>query len=326
MSRMRVALVGLGAMGRNHMRVLESMPDVDLVSVFDANMEQTIGNGIQVKSLSEIIDLKPDYCVVATPTNTHEEIVSQLSKNRINLLIEKPISYSFESALRMRNEIIENQVIATVGHVERFNSALIEAKRRIQLGQIGRIFQITTRRLSPLPPRVNDVGVILDLASHDIDLTKWLVDSSYYRVSGFLNKRSDKFHEDVLIASALLKDGIIVSHIVNWLSPFKERVTVITGEKGTFVINTLNSELIFYSFGEFDVLQPHMAHFKGGKESEVINYAFEKPEPLLVEHREFMKAIRGEISLTVTIQDSLETIRVAEALFLSDKTGNTVVL
>ena len=326
MSRMRVALVGLGAMGRNHMRVLESMPDVDLVSVFDANMEQTIGNGIQVKSLSEIIDLKPDYCVVATPTNTHEEIVSQLSKNRINLLIEKPISYSFESALRMRNEIIENQVIATVGHVERFNSALIEAKRRIQLGQIGRIFQITTRRLSPLPPRVNDVGVILDLASPDIDLTKWLVDSSYYRVSGFLNKRSDKFHEDVLIASALLKDGIIVSHIVNWLSPFKERVTVITGEKGTFVINTLNSELIFYSFGEFDVLQPHMAHFKGGKESEVINYAFEKPEPLLVEHREFMKAIRGEISLTVTIQDSLETIRVAEALFLSDKTGNTVVL
>ena len=326
MSRIRVALVGLGAMGRNHMRVLESMPDVDLVSVFDVNMEQTIGNGIQVKSLSEIIDLKPDYCVVATPTNTHEEIVSQLSKNRINLLIEKPISYSFESALRMRNEIIENQVIATVGHVERFNSALIEAKRRIQLGQIGRIFQITTRRLSPLPPRVNDVGVILDLASHDIDLTKWLVDSSYHRVSGFLNKRPDKFHEDVLIASALLKDGIIVSHIVNWLSPFKERVTVITGEKGTFVINTLNSELIFYSFGEFDVLQPHMAHFKGGKESEVINYAFEKPEPLLVEHREFIKAIRGEISLTVTIQDSLETIRVAEALFLSDKTGNTVVL
>jgi UDP-N-acetylglucosamine 3-dehydrogenase len=323
---MRVALVGLGAMGRNHMRVLESMPDVNLVSVFDAKMEQKIGNGIQAKSLSEIIDLKPDYCVVATPTNTHEEIVAQLSKNKINLLIEKPISYSFESALRMRNEIIENQVIATVGHVERFNSALIEAKRRIQLGQIGRIFQITTRRLSPLPPRVTDVGVILDLASHDIDLTKWLVDSSYYRVSGFLNRRPDKFHEDVLIASALLKDGIIVSHIVNWLSPFKERVTVITGEKGTFVINTLNSELIFYSFGEFDVLQSHIAHFKGGKESEVTNYAFEKPEPLLVEHREFMKAIRGETSLTVTIQDSLETIRVAEALFLSDKTGNTIEL
>jgi predicted dehydrogenase len=103
-------------------------------------------------------------------------------------------------------------------------------------------------------------------------------------------------------------------------------VTVITGEKGTFVINTLNSELIFYSFGEFDVLQSHIAHFKGGKESEVTNYAFEKPEPLLVEHREFMKAIRGETSLTVTIQDSLETIRVAEALFLSDKTGNTIEL
>jgi UDP-N-acetylglucosamine 3-dehydrogenase len=326
MGSLRAALIGLGAMGKNHARVLKSLPGVDLISVFDPAVIPGSAELPIVSSLQELIAMKPDYCVIATPTFTHEEIAILLMEAGINIFIEKPISMSIQSAERIILSAEKNKLVGAVGHIERFNAALVEAKRRINLGQIGDVYQISTRRLGPFPARITDVGVTVDLATHDIDLTKWLADSNYESIAAQSIMRSGRNNEDLVSVVGKLKNGILVNHNVNWLSPLKERKTIITGEKGTFVADTLRSDLTFYENGSIINTQREIAHFKGVTQGETTIFAFEKPEALQVEHIEFVKALKGVKSDFVTLQQASETIRVAEAIIESSSTGKVVKL
>jgi len=284
MSNLKAALIGLGAMGKNHARVLKSLPGVDLVAVFDPATTPGSSELPIVSSLQELIEIKPDYCVIATPTYTHEEIAVQLMEAGINIFIEKPISMSTQSAERIILSSEKNRRVGAVGHIERFNAALVEAKRRINLGQIGDVYQISTRRLGPFPARITDVGVTVDLATHDIDLTKWLAGSDYESIAAQSTIRSGRKNEDLVSVVGKLKNGILVNHNVNWLSPLKERKTIITGEKGTFVADTLRSDLTFYENGSIINTQREIAYFKGVTQGETTIFAFDKPEALYVEH------------------------------------------
>jgi predicted dehydrogenase len=326
MPSLKAGLIGLGAMGKNHARVLRALPEVDLVAVFDPVAVAGNSNLPLVSTLHELIELKPDYCVIATPTFTHEELAITLAEAGINIFIEKPIATSIESAKRIISSVEKNGVIGAVGHIERFNAALIEAKRRIQLGQIGDVYQISTRRLGPFPARITDVGVTVDLATHDIDLTKWIVESNYYSVCSHSAIRSGRNNEDLVTAVGKLQNGILVSHNVNWLSPLKERKTIITGEKGTFVADTLRSDLTFYENGSILNTQREIAHFKGVTQGETTIFAFDKPEALYVEHLEFIKSLSGIDSDSVTLQQASETIRVAEAIIKSALIGESIKL
>ena len=326
MAVLRAALIGLGAMGKNHARVLKSLPGVELVAVFDSATSSEISNLPLVSSFEELAGLKPDYCVIATPTFTHEELAIKLAKNGINIFIEKPISFSSESATRIIDAVVAEGLIGGVGHIERFNAALVEAKRRINQGQLGEVYQISTRRLGPFPSRVTDVGVTIDLATHDIDLTKWLADSSYESISARTITRSGRNNEDLVSVVGNLRNGILVNHNVNWLSPLKERKTIITGEKGTFVADTLRSDLTFYENGSIVNSQREIAYFRGVTQGETTIFAFDKPEALFVEHVEFIKALNGLDSNYVTLQQASETIKVAEALIASSNTGEAIRL
>jgi len=326
MPNLKAALIGLGAMGKNHARVLRSLPGVDLVAVFDPTVIGETSELPIVSSLEKLIQSTPDYCVIATPTFTHEELAIHLAQNGINILIEKPISSSVESASKIIAFVEKYGVIGAVGHIERYNSALIEAKRRINLGQIGQVYQISTRRLGPFPARITDVGVTIDLATHDIDLTKWISDSTYESICAHSAIRSGRNNEDLISVIGKLRNGIITSHNVNWLSPLKERKTIITGEKGTFVADTLRSDLTFYENGSIVNTQREIAHFRGVTQGETTIFAFERPEALLVEHLEFVKALNGLESNIVTLDEALETIRVAEAITVSAKEGMAVEL
>jgi predicted dehydrogenase len=123
-----------------------------------------------------------------------------------------------------------------------------------------------------------------------------------------------------------LKNGILVNHNVNWLSPLKERKTIITGEKGTFVADTLRSDLTFYENGSIINTQREIAHFKGVTQGETTIFAFEKPEALFVEHLEFVKALNGLDSNYVTLEQASETVKVAEAIIKSSNTGEAIKL
>ena len=326
MAKLKAALIGFGAMGKNHARILNSLDNVDLIAVLDPGISPSISNLPFVSSLEDLIDLKPDYCVIATPTITHEELAIRLAENGINIFIEKPIAISSDTATRIIAAVDKNGLVGAVGHIERFNASLVEAKRRIKLGQLGDVYQISTRRLGPFPARITDVGVTIDLATHDIDLTKWITDSTYESICAHSAIRSGRNNEDLISVVGKLRNGIITSHNVNWLSPLKERKTIITGEKGTFVADTLRSDLTFYENGSIVNTQREIAHFKGVTQGETTIFAFERPEALLVEHLEFVKALSGLESNIVTLGEALETIRVAEAITVSAKEGLAIEL
>jgi UDP-N-acetylglucosamine 3-dehydrogenase len=325
---LRAALVGLGIMGVNHARVLSNLDGVELVAVADpqGDVRGMLPNQEILKSVDEVIAKKVDYCVIAAPTAYHEEISSKLIDAGIHVLIEKPIAHTFESATRIAKNAKAKGVVGAVGHIERFNSALQQARIRILNGDLGEIYQISTRRLGPFPSRIADVGVVMDLATHDIDLTSWISNSRYKNVSAQSATRSGRAHEDLVAVVAQLKNGVVVNHLVNWLSPLKERKTIVTGEKGTYVVDTLTSDLTFYANGTINVSQQQIAHFKGVTQGDIQIYAFNKPEPLLLEHQNFRDAVLGMDSEIVTLDSGTQTVEVAEAIIKSTKSQKVIDL
>lgn len=328
MTNLRAGLVGLGIMGQNHARVLSSLNGVDLVAVADpqGDTRKVLPDHQILASIDEVISKGVDYCVVAAPTAFHEEISLKLIDAGIHILIEKPIAHTVESAMRIEGAAKSKGIIGAVGHIERFNAALQQARTRIQAGELGEIHQISTRRLGPFPSRIADVGVIMDLATHDIDLTEWISDASYASVSAQSAMRSGRAHEDLVAIVAQLSNGIVANHLVNWLSPLKERKTIITGEKGTFVIDTLTSDLTFYANGTVNVSQDQIAHFKGVSQGDIHIFAFDKPEPLRLEHENFRDAVLGKDASIVTLSEGAKTVSVAGAALESIKNQETIKL
>ncbi|HON76590.1 MAG TPA: Gfo/Idh/MocA family oxidoreductase, partial [Dermatophilaceae bacterium] len=201
---------------------------------------------------------------------------------------------------------------------------LQQARARIETGELGQVFQITTRRQGPFPARIADVGVVKDLATHDIDLTAWVAQQPYQAVSARTAHRSGRPHEDLVAITGILADGTVTNHLVNWLSPLKERVTIITGEKGAFVADTLTADLTFYANGLIATTWDDVARFRGVSEGDVLRFAIAKPEPLRVEHENFRDAILGKEADIVTMEQGLRTVVVAEAAIESARTGATV--
>ena len=319
MTNLRVAIIGLGMMGANHARVLSNLEGVELVAVADPQGDaQKVLPQIKVlNSVDEVIKLGVDYCVISAPTAFHEEIALQLIASGIHILVEKPIADSYASAVKIRDAAKNANVIGAVGHIERFNSALQEARKRVLAGELGTIYQVATRRQGPFPSRISDVGVVKDLATHDIDLTSWITGKKYLQVSANAAFRSGREHEDLISVSGLLEDSIVVSHLVNWLSPLKERKIIITGEKGTFVADTLRADLTFYENGKIEISQSELAHFRGVTQGDVHILAFEKPEPLVVEHQNFRDAVLGKKSNIVTLEEGATTVKIADAIIES---------
>lgn len=323
---LRAGLIGLGAMGRNHARVLQSLDDVRFVAAVDPREPVQRGPGaVEVlATVGELLSRGIDLCVVATPTTTHEQIGLELAEAGVPTLIEKPLAHDSKAAQKIVEAFARNGVIGCVGHIERFNPALQNMRQRLSAGELGDLYQIVTRRQGPFPARIADAGVVLDLASHDIDLTAWVTSSRYTSVSARVAHRSGRAHEDLVCAVAELSSGMVVTHLVNWLSPLKERVTTVTGERGCFVADTLTADLTYFQNGTEPSQWDRVAAFRGVSEGHMIRYAIPKPEPLMTELSQFVAAVRGEPAELVTMKEGLATVRVAEAMRESAATGATV--
>jgi UDP-N-acetylglucosamine 3-dehydrogenase len=326
MTKLRCVLFGYGVMGKNHARILKSINKVDLVGIYDSDSHllSTVFEAPVLNSIEDVISIAPDYCVVATPSDTHEAITRILFENNINVLIEKPLSPTYRACQNIIEYQKLNGRLAGVGHVERFNAALGEAKRRLQNGELGQVFHISTTRVGPFPARITDVGVTIDLATHDIDLTKWLLETEYDSLTAYSAALSGRKNEDLISVNGQLKNAILVSHNVSWLSPLKKREIVITGERGAFKVDTLLSDLTFYQNGEIEITQKELSHFRGVTQGPIVTYEFQKPEALLTEHLEFIKHLMGEPSATVTLSDAAGTIKVAEAIVSSSTSSHSL--
>jgi predicted dehydrogenase len=261
-----------------------------------------------------------DAAVVATPTRTHEDIALLLAGMGVHVLVEKPVALTVEAGELMASTF--SSLVGAVGHIERFNPAIQQLRRRVTRGDIGRVLQLTTRRQNGFPERVTDVGVVLDLASHDFDLTSFVLGAKYEQVAGFV--RSESGREDVLLASGVMSNGVLVNHVVNWLSPMKERIVTVTGEYGTFVANTVLGDLTLYRNAVEPVAWDSFANFRGVREGDVVRFAFPKKEPLLAELEGFVNAVRGVGSEFVSFAEGVEVLRVAASVIESADKGEMV--
>ncbi len=324
---LRAGVVGLGAMGRHHCRVLRALPGVDLVAISDIGGDPfgAAGDLPVLPDLEALIAQRLDLAVVAVPTDQHESVASRLAEAGVHVLVEKPLAIDLPSARRLTRRFGEQGLVGCVGHIERFNSAIQQLRHRLESGDLGQIYQVATRRQGPFPARVGDVGVVRDLATHDIDTISFITGQPFASVSARMAHKSGRTHEDLVSVVGSLADDTAVSLSVNWLSPFKERTVVVTGERGAYVASTLTSDLEFYANGTVTT-EPDspIAHFRGVSEGDVIRYAFDKPEPLRTELEGFRAAVLGDPSQIVPMVQGCAVVGVADAIVASAVTGATV--
>lgn len=328
MANLRAGLIGLGMMGRHHARVLGSLPGVDLVAVADpgGDVHGVAGGRPVEESIEALIGHGLDYCMVAVPTIYHEQIGLALAEAGVHTMIEKPLAQDTASSQRLADAFEAKGLVGAVGHIERYNPALQQARARIESGELGDIYQVVTRRQGPFPARIADVGVVKDLGTHDIDLTAWVTQQEFTSVAARTTHRSGREHEDMVAVVGQLSKGTITNHLVNWLSPFKERVTVITGSKGAFVADTLTADLTWHANGEIESSWDAIAKFRGVSEGDVVRLAISKPEPLRMEHEQFRDAVLGQDADIVTMAQGMRTVKVAEACIESSRTGSTIAV
>lgn len=325
---LRAGLLGVGMMGRNHARVLRDVEGIDLVAIADpgGDPHKVAGELEILPDIEALIAAGIDIAVVAVPTAFHEDAALKLADAGVHTLVEKPIAHSLEAGRRMTDAFAEKGLVGAVGHVERFNPALQEMRRRLEAGELGDVYQIATRRQSTFPARIADVGVAKDLASHDIDLTSWVAQSEYTTVFAQTAHKSGRDDEDMITVTGRLANGVIVNHLVNWLSPMKERITVVTGDRGTFIADTATGDLTFYANGTIPLEWESMLAFRGVSEGDITRFSFAKREPLRVEHEAFRDAVLGKPNDVVTMEQGLRTLEVVEGALSSAASGVSVAL
>lgn len=317
MTDIKACVIGLGSMGRNHARVLSDLPGVALVGVADPSDASRAAyrpsQGVAVFSdYRKMLDeLEPDYAVVAAPTELHCEVACDVMKRKVSVLVEKPIAKKIDEAELMIATAKAEGVKLMVGHVERFNPAVREIKRRVQANDIGPLFQLHARRLSPFPSRIADVGVILDLATHDIDAMHYVTGSRVKRAYAETARKAHKSCEDMLSGLLRFESGEIGVLDVSWLSPKKLRELWVVGEGGTLVADYLTQDLYWYKNGRVNDTWAPASNFSGAVEGDVIKSHIPKKEPLRIEHEEFLAAVRDSAPSPVSGEDALAALRVA---------------
>lgn len=321
---LKVAVIGVGAMGGNHARVYSELPGVELVGVADSDAAaaQATARRYGGESYSDyrrlLDEQQPDAVTLAIPTIDHLEVALQVIQRGIHLLIEKPIAYSVEEGKQIIAAAEEAGIRLMVGHIERFNPAVVALKERLAKGELGRVFQIDARRQGPFPARVKDVGVVIDLAVHDLDVMRYITGAEIIRVFAETEHRIHSTREDLLSGLIRLDDGTVGTLTINWLTPTKIRELYVTGECGMFRVDYLTQDLYFFenataSGAEWETLRV----LRGVSEGRMIRHVVAKKEPLRAELEAFIAAIRGQIPVPVTGLDGLKALALAQAIVTS---------
>jgi UDP-N-acetylglucosamine 3-dehydrogenase len=327
---MRVALVGAGQMGAHHARVVAESDTTDLVAIVDphegAASVAALRHTRLLGSLDDLLrDRPPELAIVAIPTAAHAETVARLLEAGVHVLVEKPISATIESAESLIALAAARERVLAVGHVERFNPAVRALRDKLRREELGRVFQVHARRLSPFPARVGDTGVAFDLATHDLDLMCELAGTPV-RLSAESDRKAHRSHEDLLAAILRFDSGVIGLLEVNWLTPTKVRQLTVTGERGTFVVDYLNQHLTLYENAHESESWSALDIFDGVTEGNVVRFAIPRVEPLRAQLDAVVAAVRGEDVEYVDGAAGLRALRLALAVAEAGSTGRSIDL
>ena len=318
---MRVAVIGVGSMGFNHLRVYSELEGVQLAGVSDVSPERlkAITDRFAVSTYSDYRELiekeKPEAISITVPTSDHEDVATFALKAGVHTLIEKPIAASVEEGKRIIALAKETKRLLMIGHIIRFNPAIQALKKRLDNGDLGRIFQIFCRRAGPFPARIRDVGVVIDLAPHDVDIMRFLTGLSPTRVYAETQQQIHTNHEDLLFGLLRFSGGLTGALELNWLTPKKIRETLVLGEKGLFYVDDLLQDLFFYENAQASgELWSPLNTLRGVSEGPMTRFELQKQEPLKAELKAFLHAVESGGPAPVSGEDGLEALRLSLAL------------
>ena len=318
---LRAGVIGLGSMGRNHARVWgDAVDGVELVALADPDPEalRRAVEGRRVRGYADaqaMLDEESlDLVSVAVPTSLHLPATLAALAAGAHVLVEKPIAATREEAEAMIAAADDARRILSVGHIERFNPAILELRRRLAAGELGRVFEIRASRLGPFPARIRDVGVVVDLAPHDLDVMRFLIGSDPVRVYAETERRIHTEHEDLFVGLLKFANGAVGVLDINWLTPTKQRTLTVTGEGGMFTADYLAQDLVRWT-------NPADASVAEG-EREVI--PIERREPLVVELTEFARAVRDAAPAPVDPHEAMVALLLARALVDSANSGMAI--
>lgn len=320
--RLRVGLAGLGSMGRNHLRNLASRDDVTLAAVADPAEEaltpaaDQTGAQPYADALEMIDEERLDALIIAAPTTLHHRIALHAIERGVPVLVEKPLATTVGEGRQLVDAAERRGVLVQAGHIERFNPAVLALGERLRGGALSRIFSIKTLRGGPFPARIRDVGVAVDLATHDVDIMCHLAGARPDRVYAETTQHIHTSHEDLVFGLLHFAGGTVGLLDVNWLTPEKQRRITVLGEEGMFQVDYLSQTLTF-TRGAAELAPTYLDGYAPTFAGETVQLPVTPAEPLRRELDAFFEAIRTGGPAAIPGTDGLWAVALANLLLES---------
>lgn len=297
-------------MGQHHIRIYSEMKDVELVGICDSDRKRAVSLAEKYNSTpffdhKELLKQELDAVSVVVPTTFHSSVALDIIESGTHLLVEKPIADTLENADAMINAAHDAKVKLMVGHIERFNPAVSKLKEIIDSGMMGKIVSISSRRVGPFNPRIRDVGIIMDLGVHDIDVISYLYGRKINEVYTIAGKDIHSFEDH---ASILLRCDTNLSGMVetNWLTPHKVRNLTAIGLKGVAYLDYIKQTVELHD------------------EAWIRSAKVEQKEPLKNELEHFVNAVKNDTDVISDGETSRHALEVAMAAIESYQKGKAI--
>jgi UDP-N-acetylglucosamine 3-dehydrogenase len=314
MKKLRVAVIGTGFWGRNHARVFKELEETELLAICDINTERA-------KNVAKQYDVKPyrntgkmlerkdieAVSICTWSTSLAKEALKALNAGK-HVLVEKPMATNVKQAEKLLTTAKKKGLHITVGFLMRFIPGIQHIKKAVKSKRIGNIVCATAKRVSQWPERIGDVGVVKDLAIHDLDIIRYLFNEdpvSVYAKTGSMKHRKFEDYAQIMLTFPGGKSAFIES---NWLTPYKTRTLTVTGSKAIMKLDFITQELTIED------------------EKETVQPRYPMKEPLKLELQHFARSVLGKEKPLITGMDGLKALKIAETALKSSKTGKVIKL
>jgi UDP-N-acetylglucosamine 3-dehydrogenase len=325
---MKAGVVGVGSMGKNHARVYSEMNVLQAI----ADSEEAVARPLAEKfgvdyfpNYKDMLKTDIDAITVATPTNTHFKISMDAIKAGKHVLVEKPICFNIEEAEILVKAAEKEGLVLAVGQIERHNPVVKFARDSIGEGKFGDVVSIAARRVSTMPGRIRDVGVLMDLGIHDVDVIRYLAQSPVKSVYALGGKRQNDAFEDHANILMDFENDILGFVEVNWLTPMKVRRISLTCQKNYVELDYMKQSADISSSQVSGALDSNDL-YRLPIEFDIRHVSLKKQEPLRNEQEDFLGAIRENRQPLINGRDGTETLRVCQAALRSIKEGKRIML
>lgn len=322
---MRVGVIGVGSMGQNHARILSEMRVLASVTDVVPEAAKAVGERYGVGhflSYQEMLKSDVGAVVIVTPTNTHAKIAIDALKAGKHVLLEKPMSGSSDTLKEITALARKEKLVLAGGFVERHNPVVSLAKQGLNAGDFGDLITAATRRVSSMPSRIRDIGVVMDLGVHDIDVVQYIVGreaKAVYALGGKGKEMKYEDHANILIDFEGGTSGFVE---INWLTPMKVRKLALTCSKKFVEVDYMDQSALVCSstFKPFEVGNLYEVPL----DLDTRRIAIRKEEPLKRELKDFLGAVESSKDPLVTGESAIMTLKIAEAALESMSTGKKV--